>query len=504
MSGETIADRRVHPGTIALRFAREVPSTVLALPAAFAFISKTSIPTVLGIAAAIAVLMLLINWIAWSRFRYGVGTGDIVIESGILTRTRRSIPFARVQDVDIERRLLARLFGLARVKVETGGSAKDEGVIDSVTVAEADRLRAAVRAWRGGEVGAVPVEAAPAEAPAARLLFAMDTPRVLLSGLFNFSLVYIAGLFALLQAFDDWLPFNIYDPARWIGLADRHMPGRFTAGAMLSVALVALLLGVAAGVLRTIARDHGFRLIAEGSRLRRERGLFTHTEAVLAKKRLQLALVRTGPIRRLFGWFELFFQSLGAGTDGGGHQSAAPLARWDELQPILDEAGAFSLPPPPELKMVSRRHIVRAVGVTVFPPLIAILAASIWFKPALFALALLPLLGGFAALDRHFHRYALGDALLFVRRGVWRQQLWIVPVGNAQAISLTRSWLQRRLGLASLAIDTAGAPALSSPAIVDMRVETARDLAAAISAGRALTAPAGSPGRTDSARPYHN
>jgi len=327
---------------------------------------------------------------------------------------------------------------------------------------------------------------------------------VLLSGLFNFSLVYIAGLFALLQAFDDWLPFNIYDPARWIGLADRHMPGRFTAGAMLSVALVALLLGVAAGVLRTIARDHGFRLIAEGSRLRRERGLFTHTEAVLAKKRLQLALVRTGPIRRLFGWFELFFQSLGAGTDGGGHQSAAPLARWDELQPILDEAGAFSLPPPPELKMVSRRHIVRAVGVTVLPPLIAILAASIWFKPALFALALLPLLGGFAALDRHFHRYALGEALLFVRRGVWRQQLWIVPVGNAQAISLTRSWLQRRLGLASLAIDTAGAPALTSPAIVDMRVETARDLAAAISARRALTARAGNPALTDSARPYHN
>src|SRR3546814_11498903 len=38
-----------------------------------------------------------------------------------------------------------------------------------------------------------------------QLVFAMDVGRVFVSGLFNFSLLWIAGLFALLQTFDDWL-----------------------------------------------------------------------------------------------------------------------------------------------------------------------------------------------------------------------------------------------------------------------------------------------------------
>src|SRR3546814_11891248 len=93
--------------------------------------------------------MIFVNWIIWSRFRYGVGPGEIVIEKGLLHRTRRSIPFERIQDVDIERGPLQRLFGLAKVKIENGGSGKAEGMLDSVTLDEADRLRGIIRAGTG-------------------------------------------------------------------------------------------------------------------------------------------------------------------------------------------------------------------------------------------------------------------------------------------------------------------------------------------------------------------
>ena len=487
MSAPAVADRRVHPGTILLRFLKEAPSTLLALPAGVAILSKGDLYRALAVAAAAGVLFLFINWLVWSRFKYGVGEREIVIESGVLSRNRRSIPFDRIQDIDIERALLARLFGLAKVRIETGAGGKDEGLLDSVTVAEADRLRAVVRAWReGAEAPEAAAEGeAVREAPAARLLFAMDVPRVLLFGLFNFSLFYIASLFAALQTFDQWLPFDIYDPGRWIGLveADR-LPQRFTIAAVAAVLLFAILLGVVAGVLRTISRDYGFRLSAEGDRFRRERGLFTRTEAVIAKKRVQLAQVRTGPIRRAFGWMGLSFQTLGGGTDGGGLQTAAPFAKVEELEPILAETGRFRLAPPPELAMVSSRHIVRALAASLVPALIAITALSMWWRPGLFLLALLPLLGAAAAVGRRFHRYALDGDLLFIAHGVWRQKLWAVPLENIQAMSVGRTWLQRRLGLATLSIDTAGAPAMDAARIVDVRHETARDLAAQIAAGR--------------------
>lgn len=482
------ADRHLHPATIALRFVKEAPSTLLALPAALAFTLRTGLWGALLLAAALAVALLLVKWLAWRRFRYGVGAAEIVIESGILHRNRRSIPFDRVQDVDIERTFLARLFGLAKVRIETGAGGKDEGLLDSVSLAEAHRLRETVRAWRTDGIAAA-VEL-PGETPASQALFAMDVPRVLLFGVFNFSLVYIAGLFALLQTFDRFLPFDIYDPARWVGLVGPYLPHRWTFGAIAAVLFVAGLLGSVAGVLRTLARDYGFRLSLEGDRLRREQGLFTRSEAVIARRRVQLAQVAGGPLRALFGWSGLSFQTLGAGSDRSGHQSAAPFATRAEIETVLAEVAPLRLPPPPELAPVSRRHILRSAAARLAPAAAAILALAVWERAALLLLALLPLLVAGAALERRYHRYALADDLLFVARGVWRRRLWIVPLKNVQSLSLSRGLLQRRLGLATLAIDTAGAPMLNAPRIVDLRSDAAEALAAEIFRRRPAYSPA--------------
>jgi putative membrane protein len=475
------ADRRLHPATIVLRFVKEAPSTLLALPAGLAVASKSGLNGALVLAAALAGVLLAVKWLAWRRFRYGVGLEVIVIESGIVHRNRRSIPYGRIQDVDIERSFLARLFGLAKVRIETGAGGKDEGLLDSVSLAEAHRLRETVRAWRtdGGTAAAEP-----GEAHAARVLFAMDVPRLLLFGFFSFSLVYIAGLFALLQTFDRFLPFDIYDPARWIGLVGNYLPQRWTLGAIAAVLLLAAVLGSAAGVLRALARDYGFRLSLEGDRFRRERGLLTRSEVVIARRRVQLAQVSGGPLRGLFGWSGLSFQTLGAGTDRGGLQSAAPFASRDEIEGVLAEVAPLRLPPPPELARVSRRHILRSAGRKLAPALIAIATLALWDGRALLLLALVPLLALAAALERRFHRYALAEDLLFVARGVWRRRLWLVPLKNVQSLSLSRSLVQRRLGLATLAIDTAGASPMNAPRIVDLRAGDAEALAAEIARRR--------------------
>lgn len=482
MTDGTGADRRLHPATIALRFVKEAPSTILALPAGLAFASRSGLSGALLLAAVLGAVLLFAKWLAWRRFQYGVGPTEIVIESGILHRNRRSIPFDRVQDVDIERTFLARLFGLAKVRIETGAGGKDEGLLDSVSLAEAHRLCETVRGWRPD--GAAVATAEAGEAPAPHLLFAMDVPRVLLFGFFNFSLVYIAGLFALLQTFDRFLPFDIYDPARWVGLVGDYLPHRWTVGAVAGVLFVAALLGSAAGVLRTLARDYGFRLSLEGDRFRREQGLFTRSEAVIARRRVQLATVSGGPLRSLFGWSGLSFQTLGAGTDRSGRQSAAPFATRPEIETVLAEVAPLRLPPPPELVRVSRRHILRSAAARLAPALIAILALTIWDRRALLLLALLPLIAIGSALERRYHRYALDGDLLFVARGVWRRRLWLVPLRNVQSLGLSRGLLQRRLGLATLAIDTAGASMLNAPRIVDLRAGDAEALAAEISRRR--------------------
>jgi putative membrane protein len=210
------AARRLHPATVVLSVIRGAPSTLLGLPAILAVTSDFNLLYVIGLAIVATLVAGFFRWLAWRRFTYQL-TGDaVVIESGLLSRNRRTIPFDRVQDVDIEQQLLARIFGLAKVSLETGGAGKDEGALDSVSLAEAQRLRGVIRQRAAGvHVEEAAGEGAEPVAQDSRVLFAMPFPRVLLWGLFNFSLVWLAVIFGALQYVDDWLPFDMWDWSRW-------------------------------------------------------------------------------------------------------------------------------------------------------------------------------------------------------------------------------------------------------------------------------------------------
>ncbi|HEX8444923.1 MAG TPA: PH domain-containing protein [Allosphingosinicella sp.] len=482
MSGETaaVADKRLHPGTIAVRFLKEAPRTLIGLPAVLALMSDVGWGLIALLVLLSVVVLGFTQWLAWRRFQYGVGASEILIESGLFSRNRRSIPFERIQDLDIERGPLHRLFGLAKIKIETGAGGKDEGVLDSVTLREVDRLRQAIRAGQVGVAEKTGLSPDLPLQPESRMVFAMGPGRVLASGPFNFSLLWVAGLFGLLQTFDDWLPFDLYDAERWIGLAEQRLPGRIAVSAILAGLVLAFLLGFLTGIVRTTLRDWGFRLLVEGKRLRRVRGLFTRTEVVIPKRRVQLALLATGPLRRSLGIFELMLQTLGSGQGQGGLQTAAPFARTPEVDAIVAELPGLRLPGHTALEQVSSRHILRSAIRVMLLPALAIGVSAVWRPEALYFLPLLPLLLGGAFLGRRYHRYALSGELLFVQAGFWRRRMWALPVANAQTVSVSRSFLQRRLGLATLSIDTAGAPLLGGPRIVDLRMERARELRDAI------------------------
>lgn len=472
----TVADKRLHPGTIAVRFLKDAPQTLIGLPAVLALMSDVGWGLI-GLLVLLSVTVLgFTQWLAWRRFQYGVGTSEILIESGLLSRNRRSIPFERIQDLDIERGPLHRLFGLAKVKIETGAGGKDEGVLDSVTLPEVDRLRQAIRTAQRGFAAPGDPAVGPVAEPQARTVFAMGPGRVLASGPFNFSLLWVAGLFGVLQTFDDWLPFDLYDAERWLGLAEQRLPGRIAVSAIVAGLVLAFLLGFLTGIVRTTLRDWGFRLLAEGKRLRRVRGLFTRTEVVIPKRRVQLALLLTGPLRRRLGISELMLQTLGSSQGQGGLQTVAPFARKPEVDSVMAELPKLHLPRLAPLTQVSSRHILRSAIRTILPPGVAILAAAVWRPELLILLLLLPLLLGAAALRRRYHRYGLEDDILFVQAGFWKRRLWALPMANTQTVSISRSWLQRLLGLATLAVDTAGAPMFGGPRIVDLRVDRAREL----------------------------
>lgn len=436
----------------------------------------------------------------WRRFSFRVGSREIRIDSGLLNRTHRSIPFDRIQDVTIEQGPLARVLGLARVRFETGGSAasrEDDGSLAAIPLKRAGEIRDLVRAQRGIAPTAAPEGALTDEGP----VFAMDLRRVLLEGVFNFSLAVLGGLVGLTQTMGDAIGFDPFKDEFWEGLFAAGSPlgdyirqnAIFTA---IAGGLVLILIGLATGVLGALMRDFGFRLDRVATGLRRRRGLLTKTDVTLPAKRTQAVVVASGPLRERFGWSELKLQSLAKEDGGKGDHVVAPLAQDEEIAAIL-RAMAWRAPGELAWQCVSMAYVWTLVAG--FVPLLLL------FGLQLLVLALIPSFAGEGAdgpligvvspallvtaaiavilmvsialrwLDWRRYRYAVDGDRLLVRSGWWRRRLRILPLKSIQSLDYRQSFVDRWFGVASLTIGVAGG-GLAGHGIKALPVKTARGL----------------------------
>jgi len=457
--------RRLHPATLIVRWLRIVPQMLFAGVGVAAAARNGGAERFLLFAGLFALGGVVFAFLYWWRFRYTLGPSEIVIEKGLLNRQRRVIPFDRVQDIAIEQRLLARLTGTAKVKIETGGAAKDEGNLEVIAIADAHALRDFIRG--GARAATSEATAGPPAAPAEEpVLFAMDLKRLLVSGLFGFSLIFLAAISAAVQQLDqiglveweDW-----FTPER-AGAATQFVSARLVLG----LAALVVLLGVLAGIVRTVMRDFGFRLTRAEAGLRRKRGLFTLSEVVIPIRRTQVALIESGLIARALGWHRLSFQTLGADRKEGGVQVAAPFARMEEILPILAEAGFPPPPPRAAFRGAPKRALLRKIAPYILIAAPLTLAAFIFDIRAGIGAGAMTLLAVAAALRWRTQGHAGDERAFYLMAGLLKRRLWLMPHEKVQTISVSRGPIQRPLRLATLIVDTAGAPAMRPLQMEDM------------------------------------
>ncbi|MGB3723966.1 MAG: PH domain-containing protein, partial [Pacificimonas sp.] len=474
MPAENVSDpRRLHPMAIIGDFLRQLPQYVIAIVAGGSALLDGGIGIYLflggGGAAGLAAL------IRWYHFRYTVSKDGLLIESGVISRQRRSIGFDRVQDIEIERNLLARLTGTAHVRLETGGSAEDEGDLSSVSDHEANALRLHLKHWREQRGTALP---APMSSSADKVMYQMSLPQVLQSGIYRFSFILLAifgGLFQFIQP-DEQTVLALLGSDMQVLIQER-----IEAGLGLSLALAGLagllVVGIVSGIVMTLLRDYGFRLTADFRGLTRKRGLLTRTEAAIPFRRIQAAALDSGPMRRLAGKVDLSFQTLGSGKRSGGRQEAAPFAATNDIEKVLASAEFSSSPPQANFHVVTGLMVVRAVAKAAVFSLIVI-TAGLLFQPILWPLAavLSVILLLFSVLGAISEGHLIEDERLSLRQGWWRQRVWLIPYENLQIAEITQGPVQRIAGAATLHVDIAGAPTIRPARLQDVQLADAERL----------------------------
>jgi putative membrane protein len=414
---------------------------------------------------------------------------EMIIRSGLLFRNERHVPYTRIQSVEAVRNVFHRLLGVTEIRVETASGRAPEAVITVVPLAALEDMRRRVGAHRSAPLAQLTRDlAAPAfvesgamqTAPADETLLHLGLRDLLLVGAIeNRGLVIIGAIYGVLWELGPMARF-------WSGVVDEGAYGsgmvrdtlrQLSNGqwppaerlAVIVAGLLGLLLFVRiVSMAWAVVTLYGFRLERRGSDLRSEYGLLTRVTSSIPLARIQTVTIRQTVLHRLTGRASVRVETAGGLVPGA--QGAAVERQW--VAPLLSASalGAFleRLVPGVSLDRIAWQGVhPKAFRRAVKPALLLALLFTAGTAVVIGTRSLL-LLPVFAAASAYAAwkgvqnlGWAADDDLVVFRSGWLSRAFTLTPTAKIQAVGCRESPFDRRMKMARVRVDTAGAGALS-------------------------------------------
>lgn len=411
----------------------------------------------------------LLRFVGWFFRTYEVTDRELVIRSGVLQRRKQVVPFQRVQQIDFHRGLVAQVFGLTEMRIETAGSAAGRVQLAYLDQSTGDALRGHLLERRAHFAGERVAPAGTREGEIDdKLAGELASPRRLVT--ISVAQLARAGLTSDVNAIVSsvWagaalvlVPIAVLDrgaaPAWWAALATSTL---FT------------LVWCVFTTVRFCVTYVDLRLDLVGDDLRIEYGLLARQHLSLPRTRVQHVSISDNLLRRRLGLCTLALHSAARpGADNATRLAIDGLVR-SAVEPLLAAAlpAVIVTPTTPRngrTAPAARRAVVRRFAVLA---LVGVLPAVVWFPFGALG-------AGVGALGvpwgRSAHRragYWIDDRLVGFESGVIVHRLDLVPRARVQSVRVVSSWFQRRVGLATLIVDVAG----HAPQIYDIDGAVAR------------------------------
>ena len=403
------------------------------------------------------------------RFTYQVAGDTFDIQSGVLSRREREIPFERIQNVDIAQNVVQRAIGIAEVRIETAGGGTSEAQLQYVSRSEATRLQELISSRKHGGTERDP-------GAENDVLFELEGRELTLLGFTSANFRLFGAVLVLFSVLGS-------AGAQQTGMAPPEPRMRLILLLGPAVAVAALVVLWVVSGLRAVLRYYGFRLLRHGEELRYERGLFQRYNGTIPLSKVQTLMIRENFIARAIGYANLVIETAGYSPGQGSDsvESAVPIARRGRvlaLAETIEDIGEIEFERPParaRTRYLARYTIVVAVAVALVGGYHAVtgnlgdwyLAAGVWvLVPPAAHLKWTQL--GYYSDDKH----------IITRKGFWTRRTTIVPYYRVQTVSDSQTVFQRRRNLATLAVDTASSGGFwgGDAIALDIDVEVAREL----------------------------
>ncbi|MGA2210878.1 MAG: PH domain-containing protein [Acidimicrobiales bacterium] len=343
-----------------------------------------------------AVLVLAV--VSWWVTTWRIDGDTLQVATGLIRRNTVRLPLARVQAVDLVEPLLARMLGLAEVRVRTAGGSGGDARLQYLKLEDANWVRSSLLAMAHGLPDTTP-------APSERPLFQISNSRLIGS-------ICLTG-----PALAALIPFAVVLVLVATGTVSAAAIG--AAGGTLLLDIFA----VVSRMVRRVTEEWDFAVAEAPDGLRIRSGFASRVAETIPYGRVQAVSMQEPLLWRPFGWCRLELHLAGA-VRRGHDQPRSAIRR--ALLPVGTRAEVEWL-----LGRVLAEHEVPLTR----PPRAAVVRA--------------PLRYHFLAAGRN------RSCAVSVSGRVRRLTEW-VPLGKVQSIRYAQGPFQRALRLASVHLDVAG------------------------------------------------
>lgn len=410
----------------------------------------------------VAVLVLVGSLVSWLVTGFHVVGRELRIYEGLLFRRTRAIPVERLQSVELVQPVLARIFGLAELRLEVVGGSRTEAPLAYLTRDQATALRrrlldlAAVAKSPASPIAraqaAPDAAAAAATAASAGEAGGVDASPTVMTGIDTAAVATgeavpsvpsapvasmtpaapVASVTPVEQPIHrvnnrDLFISQLLRPQWWllplavaVPIVDTVWNGRVGFFAVASTATAVF--GAISAPVRVLLGDWHFTLASGADGLRIRRGLLETRSSTVPEGRIQSVLVEWPLLWRPSRWVRANMHVAGVRAEGQQQSRAGllPVGTVEVAEYVVGRA----------LPGVTLREIsIRGVP-----------DRAKWFAP----------------LRRRVIGYHLGPAAFAAQDGLLTRRLVIVPYGRIQSVRVRQGPLQRRLRLATVIVDVAG------------------------------------------------
>lgn len=456
--------RQLHPASTVIPLAGTLIRLSVPILISVIWIKVSGVLALLPVAFTGAAAYYVVRYLT---LRYHLDDRHLVVRTGWLSTRERRIPLERIQDVELRQTLLHRLFNLARIEFTTAGKDEVEAQLDALSLHEAEALKLEINLRQGAVTSGQAGDSADVGEEVARLgpfdlaMGGLTSDLVSRMGALLGTLVYFLIVLTLLPSLPG--PWEQVDRSLELVLPTEGIFApvlKFLLEETIGKAVGLIFLGFAFAITRYGIRYYGFQLRISGRVLEKSHGLLTLRRSTLRCDRIQALRIEESLLRRWFGLATISADSAGDRQQEDDENKAEvlvpviPVSRAPELVNRLMPGISTDWP---EWQSISRKAIMRGTRrMWLLTGLLMLQTAAafgwLW-------LAWVPALPIAYFLNRKWYQatgYCMLPGHFLSRKGWLNRRTLLQPIANIQNVTFRQTWLDRRLDLATLAIDAAG------------------------------------------------